>query len=198
MLALRLVSPALSPLARCRPSVIPRLGRTPGLPAPAPRVQRYGPAVHAPPVPPPIPGTPAGFWLGRRASTPAAPCHSPARRSRIGLDASSQLLMAPPSPEQSPHMSGEPPVAPNSQSTELARMAPVQPCPLQAPQAHSQVSGGSTSLRSPSARASPAEPPIRPGTTHRPQSRPAPASHLSKPPQIPIAIQHPFVTHLIL
>ena len=158
------------------------LGQTTGLPAPAnpaPAVRPHSPrpSGHAPP-------QASGPGGAGYASTPAAnpsqarpPLNTPICTHQSGRGAQ---------------------VASNSQSTELARTTPVQPCPSQAPQAHSQASGGNTPLRSPSARTSPAEPPIRPGATHRPQSRPAPASHLSKPPQIPIAIQHPFVTHLIL
>ena len=84
-----------------------RLDRQPDSRLQPTRPQLYGPTAQDPPVPPPIPGTPAGFWPGRRASTPAAPCHSPARRRRIGFDASSPPLMALLSPEH-PRMHPQP------------------------------------------------------------------------------------------
>lgn len=151
----------------------PRLGQTTVLPALVSRPQRYGPAVHGAPVPHRRPlGTPASSLLGRRASTPAAPCPGHPR----GLRAQAE-----PDPDRSRHRQPAPrrpalpgtppqpgrgaPVAPNSQSMEPARTPPARPRP---PHACSEVSGVSSPLRSTSARTSQAVSPSHPGASPRP------------------------------
>lgn len=153
-LALRLALLVPSPLARCRPSVVPAWtdNRTPGSSQPGPSCTAPQPKTLRSRTTPQASG-PGGAGY---ASTPAAnpsqarsPLNTPICTHQSGRGAQG---------------------APNSQSTEPARTAPALPRPPQKPQAHSQASGGNTPLRGPSARTSPAEPPIRPGATPRPSS----------------------------
>ena len=144
---------------------------------------------------------------GEEPQPPAVPypgrLRSPlAQRSVIGLDTSNQPLMALPSHEQ-PRTR---PLARAGRSqlylTAKARDCPERPrhCTAhrRSPRPTAKYLEAAAHSESPQPTPPRASCPSSQAPHSGPQSRPAPASHLSKPPQIPIAIQHPFVTHLIL
>lgn len=136
------------------------------------------PAAHATRSKPPCSmPTIRGPRSGHMTGLPLRPHSHLARWSRIVLNAGGQLLMSPPSHEQPPHMSGEPPVVPNSQSMEPVRTAQAQPCPPQ------------KSLKRRDSLHSEAPQPAPPRASHPalhaprsgPQSHPAPTVHLLQP-----------------